>query len=287
MDDSAALSERIVAPEWLDGLPPDDPRAVRSRRDLRLVNRIMGHGRTIRRALRPYLAVERPRIAEIGAGDGTLLLRILAGGGPCEIVLVDRQPCVDENTRAQYRDRGFDLRIEAADVFAWLEADGQGCDAIVANLFLHHFDDAALTRLLAGIARRTQLFIACEPRRARFPLLGSRLLGLLGCNDVTRHDAVVSVRAGFHGRELSQRWPSVAGWTLAERRAGLFSHHFVALNKPNNRVHSPCETAAALSSLIPTLLPRGEGLESPSPRGRGKQVAERSGRELFLEANGM
>ena len=30
--------KRIVQPELLDALPPDDPRAVRSRRDLRRVN---------------------------------------------------------------------------------------------------------------------------------------------------------------------------------------------------------------------------------------------------------
>ena len=33
---------RVIA-ELLDELPPDDPRALRSRRDLRLINRIMGH----------------------------------------------------------------------------------------------------------------------------------------------------------------------------------------------------------------------------------------------------
>ncbi|TPV99455.1 MAG: hypothetical protein USCAAHI_01108 [Beijerinckiaceae bacterium] len=29
---------RVVRPEWLDSLPPDDPRAGRSRRDLRRIN---------------------------------------------------------------------------------------------------------------------------------------------------------------------------------------------------------------------------------------------------------
>jgi Methyltransferase domain len=222
------LPPRSVEPEWLDVLPADDPRAVRSRRDLRLVNRIMGHGRVIRRALRQHRDAGRPRIAEIGAGDGTLLLRVLKGRSPCEVVLVDRQPCVNEKTQCQYRDAGLDLRIEAADVFAWLEAGDEEYDAIVANLFLHHFGDHDLTELLARVARRTRLFIACEPLRGRVELIGSRLLGLLGCNDVTRHDAVASVRAGFRGSELSQHWPGMAGWTLTERRAGLFSHYFSA-----------------------------------------------------------
>src|SRR5687767_2747548 len=66
---------RRVEPEWLDELPADDPRAVRSRRDLRLVNRIMGHASIIARALASCATSGSPRIAEIGAGDGTLMLR--------------------------------------------------------------------------------------------------------------------------------------------------------------------------------------------------------------------
>jgi hypothetical protein len=101
-------------------------------------------------------------------------------------------------------------------------------DAIVANLFLHHFDDAELQRMLGLVAMRTRAFIACEPRRSPTALTGARLLGLVGCNDVTRHDSVVSVRAGFAGTELTALWPKVDGWRLEERARGVFSHGFVA-----------------------------------------------------------
>ena len=51
---------------------------------------------------------------------------------------------------------------------------------------------------------------------------------MIGCNAVTRHDAAVSVRAGFLGNELSALWPDQKNWQLTERRTGLFSHLFVA-----------------------------------------------------------
>ena len=54
----------------------------------------------------------------------------------------------------------------------------------------------------------------------------AKLVGLIGCNSVTRHDAVVSVRAGFTNRELSDLWPTQGAWLLQEQRAGLFSHLF-------------------------------------------------------------
>ena len=220
--------ERRVEPEWLDELPANDPRAVRSRRDLRLMNRIMGHATIIRSTLRRSLAAASPRIADLGTGDGTLLLRALPAGIHARLVLVDRQPVVDRETIAAYGARGGTARVAEADVFEWLSSRTERFDAIVANLFLHHFEPPALARLLSHAAACTTLFVACEPRRARVPLIGSRMLGLIGCNDVTRHDAHLSVRAGFAGEELSALWPRGDVWTIEETKAGLFSHLFVA-----------------------------------------------------------
>ena len=60
-------------------------------------------------------------------------------------------------------------------------------------------------------------------------LIGSRLLPALGVSADTRYDALVSVRAGFRGNELSRLWPmSGTHWRLREYPTGLFSHLFVA-----------------------------------------------------------
>ncbi len=124
--------------------------------------------------------------------------------------------------------RGWTGHAVQADVFDWLRDDAAPrYDAIVANLFLHHFEPRRLAVLLELAAARSRVFVACEPRRSGVAMLGSRLLGLAGCNDVTRHDAVVSVRAGFRDREISALWP-LGGWETEESPRGLFSHVFVA-----------------------------------------------------------
>ena len=217
------MNIRILEPEWLDTLPEDDARAQRSRRDLVRVNALMGNVGVVAGLLRDALPAGRAwRIAEVGAGDGTFAARVLARlRGQGELILVDRgcAPTVAVE--------GWRVRAERADVFDWLER-APPLDAVFANLFLHHFDDAALRRMLAGIAARAPVFAACEPRRSRLAVAGASLLGLIGCNDVTRHDAVVSVRAGFNGRELASLWPAASGVRLEERRRGLFSHAFSA-----------------------------------------------------------
>lgn len=215
--------ERTIEPEWLDVLPASDRRAQRSRADLRRINSLMGNARHLAR----MLAAPALRIADLGAGDGTVMLAVarrLRRPG-VELVLVDRSPSAHVDDFEQH---GWQAATATADAHEFLARRGPRFDAIVANLFLHHFEDEPLRRLLELAAARTSLFVACEPRRARLPLYASRLLGAIGCNDVTRHDAVVSVRAGFRDDELSRLWPREWGWRLSERAAWPFSHLFVA-----------------------------------------------------------
>ena len=225
---------RSIEPEWLDELAAHDPRAIQSRRDLRRVNALMWNASLIARELKRNVhAGGSKSIAELGAGDGTLMLRLAkktaAQCKDVQLALLDQQDIVSPKTLAGFRPLGWRAEPVVADVFTWLaQPADQVYDVIIANLFLHHFDAERLALLLSLTAQRTRLFIACEPRRSSLALLGSRLLGVVGCNDVSRHDAVVSVRAGFDGQELSALWPANSGWALQERAQGLFSHCFVA-----------------------------------------------------------
>ena len=101
------------------------------------------------------------------------------------------------DTRAASPMLGWQLDARRIDVFDFLDAERHAADVVVANLFLHHFPDGALARLLRAAARLAPTFVACEPRRSLPALAGSKLLFAIGCNDVSRHDAVASVRAGF------------------------------------------------------------------------------------------
>ena len=228
------MLERSIKPELLDELSPDDPRAMQSRRDLRRLNVWMGHNRIMQRMLEGAHRQSPPaRIIEFGAGDGTFLLRLAKSlpwrGGTIEAVLVDQQRLVSAKTQAEFARISWKAIPIRSDVFEWLgRSELRPTDVIVANLFLHHFSNDALRTLFARVAAQAACFVACEPRRSR-PVWGmSKLVGLIGCNDVSRHDAAASVRAGFVGRELSALWPQDDAWELTEKRAGLFSHSFVA-----------------------------------------------------------
>ena len=235
---------RIVAAETLDHLAADDPRAERSRRDLRRVHRAMGTRGIVSRgwqALWPAQhATGRLKILEIGAGDGTLLLAVARALAPTwprvELTLLDRQHIVSRPTLAGYAELGWHAKVKVADVLDWaapadaaLAPAAPPWDLITTTLFLHHFEGAQLGLLLNAVASRAGRFFACEPRRAWPALVGSHLVGVIGANAVTREDAVLSVRAGFRVREITALWPgSGAAWKSREYGAGLFSHCFSA-----------------------------------------------------------
>lgn len=246
---ASMIMPRVVAAETLDGLAESDPHAMRSRRDLQRIHRLMGTRTIVARALRKMTASRhehRPlRILELGAGDGSLMLgvaRAFKNGWPAvELTLLDRQQLVSRATLQGYADAGWSALSRVSDVFDWV-ANREGVqgsvqgresagrwDLIICNLFLHHFEGEQLQALLAAIEARTEQFFACEPRRGRLTLGASHLVGVIGANAVTREDAVLSVRAGFRAAEISQLWPSTgAVWVLDEHSAGLFSHCFSA-----------------------------------------------------------
>lgn len=226
--------KRILQPELLDELPADDRRAIHSRRDLQKINALMGHAGAMARALAAAFKEQPPRsIVELGAGDGTLLLhlakRMAPHWRPMRVVLVDRRQLLTPQTRAQFAALSWDVQALSMDVFDWLERpNAEPSDVTMATLFLHHFTTADLRRLLCRAAGQTRFFLACEPRRSHFALTAAGLLPLIGCNGVTRHDALISVRAGFADQDLSGLWPHHNSWHLMERQEGWFSHCFMA-----------------------------------------------------------
>jgi len=175
------------------------------------------------------------RILELGAGDGTLLLRVarrlrpIPGG--VELFLLDQHDIVDSATIEAYAAIGWTAMAVKLDVRDWArDPIGRPYDLCIASLFLHHFGADELRGLLRAVAARVGAFVACEPRRDAVTRLASRLVGLTGASSVTRMDAITSVEAGFAGHELSDLWPGDDHrWVLREYRVRRFSHCFSAV----------------------------------------------------------
>lgn len=192
--------QRVIIPEILDSLIPTDPRAMRSRRDLRLIDFYLGNSRWIVRQLQKQTPLPA-QIIEIGAGEGILCQKIQK---ILPVLLVTGLDLAE-------RPANLPSRIEwiSGDFFQSLPS--LEADTCVASLILHHFPDEAL-RNLGSLLQPFRTLIFSEPLRSRLPLFFSKLFSFL-MGEVTRHDMPVSIRAGFRPRELpallnldSKRW---------------------------------------------------------------------------------
>jgi SAM-dependent methyltransferase len=226
--------KRVVEPELLDELPANDPLAWYARNDLQRLNAWMGNAGILARQLRGMAPGAKPwRILDLGAGDGRFMWQVASrlpqGWKGTVVGLLDKRATLSPQARHGLENLGWDVRCLCAEVTEWLRnAPTESWSVICANLFLHHFPQQELQQLLKLISERARTFIAVEPRRSLWGLMASKMVGLIGCNHITRHDAVVSVHAGFTGKALSDLWPINGGWHLEERAAGPFSHLFVA-----------------------------------------------------------
>jgi 2-polyprenyl-3-methyl-5-hydroxy-6-metoxy-1,4-benzoquinol methylase len=228
----AGLSTRIIEPELLDNLPPDDPQAMGSRRDLKWVNRLMFQGPIMAALMHRSVSAPPRRILEIGCGDGHFMLtlaRRLAPRWPgAEITLLDQADIVAEEHIAELAWLGWRAVRVKGDAFHWMANADPHYDLISANLVLHHFTNERLKVLFSDIAAKSSVFVATEPHRNAFALTAVQGLRLFGANQVTLHDAAASVRSGFRGGELGRLWPDGLGGAVEERRIGPFTHTFAA-----------------------------------------------------------
>lgn len=177
---------RKLTPEILDLLPHNDPEAIKSRRDLRRVNRFMGNENWFLK----HLPSNPTHITEIGAGEGHLLSLLKKTHPAAKLIAYDLAPRPDHLPG--------DVSWHAGDAFAQPPAQPGGL--LIANLFLHHFNDEYLAKLNPWFDSFEHILIN-EPLRSPFPqFLGKFAYPFI--HPITRHDMRVSIEAGFRKGEI-------------------------------------------------------------------------------------
>jgi hypothetical protein len=204
---------RHVEPEWLDSLDPDDPRAARARRDLRLINFLMGNEGWLHRQVVARPETAEKGIVELGSGEGDLLRRLARSGPATGCDLAPRPPGLPN-----------EIDWREGDLFSLAEPLSGGI--LVANLVLHHFSAADLLRI-GTIAGRFDTLLFVEPHRSRCALVLARFLFPF-VGEVTRHDMPASIHAGFAAGELGEALGLSSDWSVTEVSHWCGSLRFVA-----------------------------------------------------------
>ena len=180
------------------------------------MNFVMGNDRWIRSIVTKHAGPASKGILEIGAGEGDLL-KTLTSMGPAH---------------------GLDLLPDPNDSGqTWHQADLMDLEELpkggilIANLFLHHFEGAALKKI-GSLCCPFEVLVFSEPLRSRKILnLGRCITPLVG--SVTRHDMPVSIRAGFTMGEIPDSLGlNKSDWYFEESKTALGAVRLLARKKP-------------------------------------------------------
>jgi len=216
---------RASDPERMDDprIPLDELRSALA--DLGWTNRCLGGTRALVTALGPYVVAAPPdlpfEVLDVGTGAADLPLALVALGRKLgrrvTVTAVDRSlHVVSIAVRTVAREPA--VRVACADARR-LPFGPRSFDAVTASLFLHHFDDAEATRLLAAFRRLARRVVIVNDLRRHvvpwaFIAAAARVLRR-GATYV--HDAPLSVRRGFTPGEL-ERAARTAGARAARVR---------------------------------------------------------------------
>jgi SAM-dependent methyltransferase len=188
------------------------------------INAWLGGHSTSLSLLRHRLPMTRPpggrpvRLLDVGAGGGGTANYLSHwaqdAGIDLEITLLDIHPAVCRVAAAAVRDEAR-LHVVRGDAFRLPFADGE-FDFAHSALFLHHFPQADVVRLLAEMRRVASAGVVINDlHRHRVAYHSIRLIARLFIRSpIVRHDAPLSVRRGFRSGDLD-------GWRDAEALRSL------------------------------------------------------------------
>jgi SAM-dependent methyltransferase len=218
--------ERIYEEELLDAGAGTDEDVRENLLDLRRINRLLGGTRVVLTALEAMLGQEpsaKLSLLDVGTGSADIPSMVSrwsrARGMAPALAAVDLS---DRNLRVARRDLGVspDVELVRADALM-LPFAPRSFDFVTASLFLHHFRDDDVIRLLAGFARiARRAVIVNDLVRNLVPYYFIRMTGpVFAKSFLTRNDGPVSVLRGFTAEELERLGSSAGLSSFSVRRS--------------------------------------------------------------------
>ncbi len=206
---SILTPDRIYEEELLDAGDGTDEDVARSLSDLRRINRFLGGQKVLLRAISSCLESPNLRqvsLLDVGTGSADMPMAVARNcrlrGVDTFIAAVDLSERHLRVARAQLG-VSSEVHLVRADSLQ-LPFPARSFDFVTASLFLHHFRDEDVVRLLADfgrIARRA--VIVNDLVRNLVPYYFTRIaFPLLGTSFLTQNDGPVSVLRGFTVDEM-------------------------------------------------------------------------------------
>lgn len=170
------------------------------------------------------------RIADLGCGSGDMLRAIADYGRKNKYRLA--LTGIDNNdftvNYARKCSAGYpEIRYVKMDVLSEAFRE-QEFDITVATLFLHHFDDEQIGRLLNDLVTRNRIgLVINDLHRSNMAYYLFRFISLFIRNPMVRNDGAISVLRGFKKKELEAFHNALTNTTSTIRWKWVFRYQWI------------------------------------------------------------
>lgn len=177
----------------MDDFSIRDERIDIALRELKIINKYLGGISTTKSALKYIIEFENEKlkILDIGSGSSDNLIAAKNIFPNLQILSIDKNLRALSNTKNS-------LKKINSDAFH-LPIKNESCDIVHAALFLHHFTEEQIQKLLKEFLRICKKgIIINDLQRSYFALLGIKILTFLfSKSEMVKNDAPISVKRSF------------------------------------------------------------------------------------------
>ena len=204
-----SFTKRSKSPELMDDLELPKPELEEALGDLKKVNTLLGGHAVGIVGLKPFLSRETPtHILDIGCGDGEFLRHLNTYcrkmGFKVRLTGWDRNAESLEWGHSQ-NTGDMDIQYEIRDIMEYPQLP-EGNFVIICNLFLHHFTDAQIGKMLSYWSNSgCKAIVINDLDRNPLAYYLFRLFGVIFMKSkIAVHDGLISILRGFRSSELEQ-----------------------------------------------------------------------------------
>lgn len=204
-----SFRKRSNTPELMDDLELPKPELAAALADLKKVNTLLGGHAVGIAGLKPFLSRETPsHILDIGCGDGEFLRHLhkycSKKGFKVRLTGWDRNAESLAWGHSQNKD-GIDIQYEIQDIMKRPELP-EGEFIIICNLFMHHFTDDQIHKMLSYWSdSRCKAIVINDLDRNPLAYYLFRLFGVIFMRSkIAIHDGMISILRGFRSSELER-----------------------------------------------------------------------------------
>jgi len=229
---------RSTEPELMDDLQSGGEVIEQTLREIETINKLLGGNNVTLKGISTLITDKNKtwRIVDIGCGGGDMLRQIARWARKrsirVELVGIDANPHVVAFAAERCKDHP-EITFQQMDVLA-PSFENVSCDILTATLFLHHFKDEELVKLLCQFQTQAREGLVINDLHRHWLAYRSInvLTALFSKSPMVKYDAGLSVLRGFRSSELrtllrfsrithyTLRWMWAFRWQLVVRTKG-------------------------------------------------------------------